>query len=278
MNFIKNIAPIGFMIMILLFASRDAAYEKDFKYIDLPYKLRKKLYIINIPYIKKITLSALILQVSIWITIIVQLSCLIAAELIQMLPLNINTTTSDILYNIISTSIVYIFFSGTFISICILIISKLFAPERKRETIDDIYYTLNDNEIGVVFSRANNVVETSSILTDGRKILMSVHCLYNSKDVIISVIDETSMQKYHNTTKIKKINKQKLFFGQWGTNLEFWFYESNTGLTLIKYEDIIGVNNDLKGDIKLHKYEYKEDDSNMPSIFKKLYEVHVLNK
>lgn len=80
----KAVESIILMLLIFLFGSRDVAYEKDFVYLNPVYKIRKLLYLRQIPK-KKIALSSIAMQSLIIITLILQIFSIAGVGLMKPL-------------------------------------------------------------------------------------------------------------------------------------------------------------------------------------------------
>jgi hypothetical protein len=84
MNMYGATSSIILMLFIFLFGSRDAAFEKDFVYFNPHYKLRRLLYVRNVPS-GEITFSSITMQCLIIVTVTFQILSLLGTDILKPL-------------------------------------------------------------------------------------------------------------------------------------------------------------------------------------------------
>ncbi len=125
---------IAFMLFVFLIGSRDSAFSKDFFYFELPFRIRRLLYIRRIP-VGKISLSSLAMQCLIIITIVLQVLSFFGTNILKPILRTVwfgkfTFAHIDDPYFQTFFCIGGIFFPGAIFIIFYYLICTLFAPRR----------------------------------------------------------------------------------------------------------------------------------------------------
>lgn len=130
---VKLIRSILIMVFILLFGSRDIAYAKDFVYLDLKDSIRWFLYYRKIP-IGRISLSSILFQSTIIVTIVLQLLSVVGISVLEYLfsftwfGMYSFPNHQEIAFQV-SAAVVWIFLPITFLIIVYVVVCSLFASK-----------------------------------------------------------------------------------------------------------------------------------------------------